>query len=139
MKLVVADTGVGMTPDEQSRVFEPFFTTKAAGSGTGLGLSTVYGIVTQSGGHIAVTSEPGRGTRFEILFPQVEQEAAAGTPARSAIPESPAGTETILVVEDEPMVRDAVHWPREMDTACSRPASLAAAGAAGNTRADLPC
>jgi PAS domain S-box-containing protein len=106
VKLVVADTGVGMTPDVQSRIFEPFFTTKAAGSGTGLGLSTVYGIVTQSGGHIAVTSEPGRGTRFEILFPQVEKEATAGTTGRSAISESPAGTETILVVEDEPMVRE---------------------------------
>jgi PAS domain S-box-containing protein len=106
VKLAVADTGVGMTPDVQSRIFEPFFTTKAAGSGTGLGLSTVYGIVTQSGGHIAVTSEPGRGTRFEILFPQVEKEAMAGTTVRAAIPESPAGTETILVVEDEPMVRE---------------------------------
>jgi PAS domain S-box-containing protein len=105
VKLVVADTGIGMTPEVQSQIFEPFYTTKEAGSGTGLGLSTVYGIVTQSGGHIAVMSEPGRGTRFEIYLPQGD-EGTALTSVRTATLESPAGTETILVVEDEPMVRE---------------------------------
>jgi PAS domain S-box-containing protein len=106
VKLVVADTGVGMTPEVQSQIFEPFYTTKEAGSGTGLGLSTVYGIVTQSGGHIGVMSEPGRGTRFEIYLPQSDEGATAHAPGRMAALESPSGTETILVVEDEPMVRE---------------------------------
>ena len=104
--LVVSDTGVGMTPDVQAQIFEPFFTTKEAGSGTGLGLSTVYGIVTQSGGHITVASQPDRGTRFEVYLPQVEKSAAVAAPLRPPSPASPVGTETILVVEDEPMVRE---------------------------------
>ncbi len=104
VRLVVADTGVGMDPEALSHAFEPFWTTKPTGKGTGLGLSTVYGIVEQSGGHVRVTSEPGRGTRFEVYLPPAEPEAAdrhAGVSATAA----PAGRETILVVEDEEDVR----------------------------------
>ncbi|MBI3269099.1 MAG: response regulator [Planctomycetes bacterium] len=102
--LTVSDTGCGMGPEVLARLFEPFFTTKEAGKGTGLGLSTVYGIVKQSGGHITVESERGRGTTFRLYLPRAlggEEEAvaaaAAAHPAR--------GTETVLVVEDEPVLR----------------------------------
>jgi two-component system, cell cycle sensor histidine kinase and response regulator CckA len=97
--LTVADTGTGMPPEVQHRIFEPFYTTKPEGQGTGLGLSTVYGIVRQHGGSIAVESAPGRGTRFTVLLPAGEQE-----PAPAVEPEAPPvarGGETVLVVEDE--------------------------------------
>jgi PAS domain S-box-containing protein len=101
--VAVRDTGHGMTPEVQAHLFEPFFTTKEAGKGTGLGLATVYGIVKQAGGDIRVRSAPGEGTSFEILFPRVDGPAE---PAEAAPPrELPRGTETILVVEDEPLVR----------------------------------
>jgi len=76
VRLRVADNGVGMSPDVQAHLFEPFFTTKAVTQGTGLGLSTVYGIVRQSGGHILVETEPNRGTAFEILLPRESSRPA---------------------------------------------------------------
>jgi PAS domain S-box-containing protein len=103
--LAVSDTGVGMTPEIKARVFEPFFTTKGAGRGTGLGLATCFGIVKQSGGHISVYSEPGHGTSFKIFLPRVEQQLDA-TPAPADSSKTHGGHETVLLVEDEPAVRE---------------------------------
>ncbi len=99
----VSDNGMGMTPETQRRIFEPFFTTKAAGKGTGLGLAMVYGIVQQAGGHVGVTTELGGGTTFEIFLPETREEVRA----IASIPVEPnqGGSETILLVEDEPAVR----------------------------------
>jgi two-component system cell cycle sensor histidine kinase/response regulator CckA len=101
--LSMADTGHGIPPDVLPRVFEPFFTTKGVGRGTGLGLATVYGIVAQSGGHLTVESTVNVGTTFKVFFPAREQLAAGRTPASAT--ERPRGTETILLVEDDPAVR----------------------------------
>ncbi len=105
--LAVSDTGMGMTRETQARIFEPFFTTKGEGKGTGLGLATVYGIVKQSGWYISVYSEPGKGTTFKVFMPRSD-EAPAPVPELGAEGESLGGSETILVVEDDPAVRDLV-------------------------------
>jgi CheY-like chemotaxis protein len=101
--LAVEDQGTGMDEATVRRAFEPFFTTKPAGKGTGLGLATVYGIVTQGGGRVTVDTAPGRGTTFRVLLPAVEEEAEA---AVAPLPEAPArGSEWVLLVEDEDDVR----------------------------------
>jgi PAS domain S-box-containing protein len=103
--LSVTDTGTGMPPEVCARIFEPFFTTKGPGKGTGLGLATVYGIINQSGGHLAVSSKVGVGTTFKVFLPRVEQKVEESI-AASENRASPRGTETILLVEDEDGVRD---------------------------------
>jgi PAS domain S-box-containing protein len=103
--LTVADTGVGMDPATAARVFEPFFTTKPVGKGTGLGLATAYGIIKQSGGHIDVETAPSRGSTFRVYLPRPDPAgaAAAARPTPPAPPPAPAAT--LLVVEDDAMVR----------------------------------
>ena len=102
--LAVSDSGEGMSEETLTKIFEPFFTTKPTGQGTGLGLATVYGIVRQVGGHVRVESTPGRGTTFKVYFPR-----ATGQP-EAMLPQAPEascrGSETVLVVEDDPSVRE---------------------------------
>lgn len=103
--LQVTDTGHGMDPATLSHVFEPFFTTKPMGKGTGLGLATVYGIVKQSGGGIRVESDPDRGTRFRVYLPAVEGEGGRQVePVHKEKVEG--GSETVLIAEDEPDLRE---------------------------------
>ena len=103
--LAVSDTGTGITPEVQARIFEPFFTTKPPGVGTGLGLATVYGMVKQAGGWIWVYSEPGHGSTFKIYLPRID-EVVLQTPV--VLKTAVRGNETILVVEDQPDVRNLI-------------------------------
>jgi PAS domain S-box-containing protein len=106
--LTVSDTGVGMSRKVQDHIFEPFFTTKESGQGSGLGLSTVFGIVKQSGGHIFVDSDPGRGSTFRIFFPASRERPTKVVTSTNLPPARLVGVETILLVEDESAVRTFV-------------------------------
>jgi two-component system, cell cycle sensor histidine kinase and response regulator CckA len=111
--LAVTDTGHGMDENTRSRLFEPFFTTKTPGKGTGLGLSTVFGIVKQSGGNLEVTSELGRGTTVRVYLPSIDQPVVAETEVVRSV--AAPGTETILLVEDDEMVRTLVRETLERE------------------------
>jgi CheY-like chemotaxis protein len=102
--LAVSDTGCGMDAEVQAHLFEPFFTTKDRGRGTGLGLATTYGIISQAGGHIRVYSEPRMGTTFKVFLPRIDEQPEP-MPRTTAPPRPRGGNETILLVEDEDAVR----------------------------------
>jgi CheY-like chemotaxis protein len=102
-----ADTGEGMTPDVMEKIFDPFFTTKEVGKGTGLGLATVIGIVKSHGGFLTVQSEVGVGTTFSVFLP-ASQEAGAGAVAKEEAPITGGRGELVLVVDDEPPIREAL-------------------------------
>lgn len=112
--LSVSDTGVGMDDETRARLFEPYYTTKEPGKGMGLGLATVYDVVTQSGGRIEVASEPGQGSTFMIFLPRVEDDAEG---AKGSAPGAPAAVKplTVLVVEDEAEVRDLIREILQLD------------------------
>jgi PAS domain S-box-containing protein len=103
--LAITDTGTGMSAEVKARVFEPFFSTKGIGQGAGLGLSTCYGIIKQSGGHISIYSEPARGTTFKIYLPLFESHTKTFVQPLNP-PDMPRGTETILLVEDDQALRE---------------------------------
>ena len=138
VRLAVRDTGAGMTPDVVERAFEPFYSTKPKGEGTGLGLATVYGIVTRAGGSIAIHSTPGAGTTIEVLLPATDAEPA-DEPRSGDGEEAPTEGQTILVVEDEAAVRrltcriltregynvlEAPDGPRALDTWDEHPGEI---------------
>jgi CheY-like chemotaxis protein len=104
--IAVSDTGSGMSPEIVARVFEPFFTTKEAGKGTGLGLPTIYGFMRQTGGHIKIYSEVGHGTVVRLYIPRADGPSIVPESRASTAEGLPRGTETILLVEDDRIVRD---------------------------------
>ena len=106
VRLRVTDTGIGMDTATLGRIFEPFFTTKDIGKGTGLGLATVYGIVKQHEGWIEVNSEPGKGSTFDVFLPASDKAPASAEEEAAAAAPVAGGTETILIVEDEPVLRE---------------------------------
>ena len=128
-RLVVSDTGMGMDRDTLEHVFEPFFTTKAVGEGTGLGLSTVYGIVKQSGGFIWAYSEPGQGTAFKIYLPVTVTRPIE--PATGAPDPVEGGAEVVLLAEDDEMVRGSGR-PDPARVRLHRPGSAGRGRGAGN-------
>jgi hypothetical protein len=130
VKLAVTDTGCGMDKETQSHIFEPFYTTKPVGQGTGLGLSTVYGIVKQSGGYVGSDSEPGSGACFRIYLPRIE---AALQPVQATTKKVlPGGSETILLVEDEAPLRELTR------AFCTRTATLCSKRQTRKRRPILP-
>jgi hypothetical protein len=115
VRLAVSDTGAGMDAETRARIFEPFFTTKDIGKGTGLGLAMVYGIVTQHEGTIFVESEPGRGARFVIELPRCVEAEGVVVPGPASEARSTGGGETVLVVDDEQVIRDLARVVLEQD------------------------
>jgi CheY-like chemotaxis protein len=106
VRLSITDTGTGISKEVQERVFEPFFTTKDVGKGTGLGLAMVYGVAKQCGGYVWVESELGRGATFTIFLPKANEAIIPDKSTKTDV--HPQGTETLLVVEDEEALRDAI-------------------------------
>jgi|SRR5579871_278158 len=106
--LAISDNGTGMDKSTLTHIFEPFFTTKEPGKGTGLGLATVYGIVTQSKGHVWVYSEPGRGTTFKVYLPSAEHKVGI-SPVVEAAPATASRQATVLLVEDDEIMRSLTH------------------------------
>lgn len=128
MVLEIRDGGTGIDPDTVKKVFDPFFTTKEEGKGSGLGLATVYGIVTQGGGEVRLESSPGHGTTFRIFLPRSGAAPAPVEPSELAPRKAPDGSETILLVEDsEPLRQVALILLREagynvLEASCAREA-----------------
>ena len=109
--LAVSDTGTGMPPEVVQHATEPFFTTKPPGTGSGLGLSMIYGFVGQSGGHLAIDSEMGVGTTVRLYLPRAGDDAATAQAAREAVVPEPGGDEAILLVDDNAILRDVTAAP----------------------------